>query len=640
MKPEDIKTISELYNRINTDPEVLNEQPNTDLGYRTGRALTNMGRDLVTGTGTSLKNLFTGVPNTAETNPATARQQRRLSNIGRYLQTGQLPSNKTEPKPDPKVKAQIDKNTKDRQTMNPQDYFGTGTKSTTPEKSGGLTPAQKAQVLAKQRAETDAAMKGDPRVAKSTPTTSPRPTTPARPTAVAKPKQTAQQKKDAATNAEYDRLRKTDPKAAAEYGKKMAQQKFGNQLKPKTANPLMKDMPGRNKAELETLRGNAAINSISKSPSAKKILNTSKIGQASLNRSQFGSATKPAPTPKPSTSVSGTFKPVPGAPKPLPIKPLTMKNSVDIFDIIKGHLLDEGYAETEESAMVIMTNMSEEWRDSIVELYKGKHGQSEKEYMDSRSDAGKQISGDSKQSGAAYSHRSFKGQGKPAKPGERQTHQGKMTNTDRTELMIRKNALKKEAEAKAMKKEEYVDEGLISTAKNLLGLAKDKDRKVSTKTPMGQAVTGLQRRRQATEKALQMLNQETEVSGELVDENRRAARAAGGYKDDSKKQPDPSKDGFTGIGKMTIKDIMALNKKIEARNAKKEETQVEGEQIDEVLGGQAGDGYIGHPRLGIKNPLAKKQTTTNTAPKNTGLAGRMGNRASQMDAAMKKARGY
>ena len=28
---------------------------------------------------------------------------------------------------------------------------------------------------------------------------------------------------------------------------------------------------------------------------------------------------------------------------------------------------------------------------NIEELYKGKHGQSEKEYMDSRSDAGKQI---------------------------------------------------------------------------------------------------------------------------------------------------------------------------------------------------------------------------------------------------------
>ena len=83
--------------------------------------------------------------------------------------------------------------------------------------------------------------------------------------------------------------------------------------------------------------------------------------------------------------------------------------------------------------------------ENVEELYKGKHGQSEKEYMDSRSDAGKQISGDSKMSGAAYSHRSFKGQGKPAKPGERQKAQGRMTQADRDELAIRKAALKKKS---------------------------------------------------------------------------------------------------------------------------------------------------------------------------------------------------
>jgi hypothetical protein len=43
------------------------------------------------------------------------------------------------------------------------------------------------------------------------------------------------------------------------------------------------------------------------------------------------------------------------------------QEDVDVFDLIKGHLLDEGYADTEESALVIMANMSEEWRQSIVE---------------------------------------------------------------------------------------------------------------------------------------------------------------------------------------------------------------------------------------------------------------------------------
>ena len=39
---------------------------------------------------------------------------------------------------------------------------------------------------------------------------------------------------------------------------------------------------------------------------------------------------------------------------------------VDIYDIILSHLLDEGYAETPEATEVIMVNMSEEWRQSII----------------------------------------------------------------------------------------------------------------------------------------------------------------------------------------------------------------------------------------------------------------------------------
>ena len=38
----------------------------------------------------------------------------------------------------------------------------------------------------------------------------------------------------------------------------------------------------------------------------------------------------------------------------------------DVFDVIKGHLLDEGYADTEEAALAIMANMSEEWKQSIL----------------------------------------------------------------------------------------------------------------------------------------------------------------------------------------------------------------------------------------------------------------------------------
>ena len=45
-----------------------------------------------------------------------------------------------------------------------------------------------------------------------------------------------------------------------------------------------------------------------------------------------------------------------------------MSEDFDIFDTILEHLVAEGYADTNESALAIMTNMSEEWRQSIVEM--------------------------------------------------------------------------------------------------------------------------------------------------------------------------------------------------------------------------------------------------------------------------------
>ena len=42
------------------------------------------------------------------------------------------------------------------------------------------------------------------------------------------------------------------------------------------------------------------------------------------------------------------------------------KESYDLYDIILSHLIDEGYADTQEAAESIMVNMSEEWKESIV----------------------------------------------------------------------------------------------------------------------------------------------------------------------------------------------------------------------------------------------------------------------------------
>jgi hypothetical protein len=48
-------------------------------------------------------------------------------------------------------------------------------------------------------------------------------------------------------------------------------------------------------------------------------------------------------------------------------KRMGVAEEVDVYDIVLDHLLDEGYAETEEAATVIMANMSEEWREEILD---------------------------------------------------------------------------------------------------------------------------------------------------------------------------------------------------------------------------------------------------------------------------------
>ena len=82
--------------------------------------------------------------------------------------------------------------------------------------------------------------------------------------------------------------------------------------------------------------------------------------------------------------------------------------------------------------------------ENVVELYKGKHGQSEKQYQDSRSDGGKMVSGDSKRSGAAYSSRAVKNTGpNPAGGSKKPQGQGRMTSGARAELAYRKANMKK-----------------------------------------------------------------------------------------------------------------------------------------------------------------------------------------------------
>ena len=77
-----------------------------------------------------------------------------------------------------------------------------------------------------------------------------------------------------------------------------------------------------------------------------------------------GKKSRPLPTP------SGPRKEMNQLPRRTPENAKNVeyyKDDVDLFDIVKGHLMSEGYADTEEAALAIMANMSEEWRNEIVE---------------------------------------------------------------------------------------------------------------------------------------------------------------------------------------------------------------------------------------------------------------------------------
>jgi hypothetical protein len=70
------------------------------------------------------------------------------------------------------------------------------------------------------------------------------------------------------------------------------------------------------------------------------------------------------------TKSSGDYRPV--------------KEENDLFDYILEYLVAEGYTDTNESALKIMANMSEEWRESIVEEIldernRGEQGMSDRE---------------------------------------------------------------------------------------------------------------------------------------------------------------------------------------------------------------------------------------------------------------------
>ena len=83
-------------------------------------------------------------------------------------------------------------------------------------------------------------------------------------------------------------------------------------------------------------------------------------GSSSLSGIGRGSATDIG-----NNTVTGRY--VPGAGGRFGISGIGLADSYDYYDVILSYLLDEGYADTDKAAIAIMANMSEEWRQSIME---------------------------------------------------------------------------------------------------------------------------------------------------------------------------------------------------------------------------------------------------------------------------------
>ena len=58
-------------------------------------------------------------------------------------------------------------------------------------------------------------------------------------------------------------------------------------------------------------------------------------------------------------------------------------------------------------------------------------------------------------------------------------------------------------------------------------------------------------------------------------------------------------------------------------------------QLQEFLGGQKGDGYIGHPRLKFENPLSPPKKEKKKTESGKGLFKSLGNRATDIENMLK-----
>jgi hypothetical protein len=141
-----------------------------------------------------------------------------------------------------------------------------------------------------------------------------------------------------------------------------------------TTNPLMKDMKSKlpEPKPAPTLAGTVAAASKPTAFDPSSNASTSSAAKpAPTLAGTVAAASKPtAFDPSSNASTSSAAKPTTPVNKATGSKkPGSIVSGVDLFDIVKGYLIDEGYAESEDAAMVIMVNMSEGWKESILESY-------------------------------------------------------------------------------------------------------------------------------------------------------------------------------------------------------------------------------------------------------------------------------
>ena len=224
-----------------------------------------------------------------------------------------------------------------------------------------------------------------------------------------------------AVNREYDRLRKSDPEAAAAYGKKMAAAGAANKNfsipKPTQAQsaPTQAQKQARVDASIKSVNtpekmnrqapaGTALRAQQDKQAAAKAAANAPRRqaapGARNAQRAPGGIASgRPVPPAAPagSTAVgSAAAAKAPVRARPTGERPMgarnRMREELDIFDTIKEHLISE-HELSEDVAIQVMTLLDEETRGEIME-YTASMGGSEKKTTVRMTADGKEPAGD------------------------------------------------------------------------------------------------------------------------------------------------------------------------------------------------------------------------------------------------------